>query len=256
MIDSKAVVSSDAQLDDDVRIDAFAVIEPGVAIGRGSWIGNHSVVRRGTTIGENNRIHEHVSLGGAPQSTRYQDEPTELIIGNGNVIREFVTMNRGTVDDGGVTRIGDGNFLMAYVHIAHDCTIGDGAIFTNATSLAGHVEVADYAFFGGFTMIHQRCRVGTCCMTGINTVSRQDVPPYVTISGNPAKAVAVNSVGMRRRGIDDDAIGHVKQVYREVFRRRRSISDVYDELLERIDGCKQAVHLLDFLAASSRGFVR
>ncbi len=256
MIDPKAVVSKDARLGEGVRIDAYAIVEPNVEIGESSWVGNHAVIRSGTRIGKANLIHDHVSLGGAPQSIHYQDEPTELHLGDNNVVREFASFHRGLVDYGGVTRIGSDNFFMAYVHIAHDCKIGDHSTFTNGTSLAGHVEVGDHAVLGGFTMIHQRCRVGSYCMTGINTVARQDIPPYVMVAGNPAKAVAINSIGLRRNEFDETAIDNLKCAYQAIFRMRVPISGVRQGPLANIGKCAHTEHMLDFLNSSKRGFVR
>ena len=256
MIDSKAVVADRAQLGSDVKVDAFAVIEDDVSIGSGSWVGANSIIKSGTRIGENNHIHEFVSLGGTPQSTHYKGEPTELVIGDGNIFREYASLHRGTVDGGGVTRVGNDNFLMAYTHIAHDCQIGNSTIFTNGTNIAGHVEVEDFAFFGGFTLIHQRCRIGTFCMTGINTILRQDVPPYVTVTGSPAKAVSINAIGLRRRGVDESAIKELKRIYRWIFREGMSISKVSDRIQAGEMVSAEVKRLISFIVESERGFVR
>ena len=256
MIDSTALVASNVKIGKNVRIDACVTVEDDVEIGSNTHIGSHSVIRSHTTIGENNRIHEFAVVGGEPQSIHYRGEETRLEIGNNNTIREFVTINRGTVQDRGITTIGNENYLMAYVHVGHDCEIGNHCIFVNGTNIAGHVSVGDYAFLSGFTMIHQNCRIGTHCMSGINTVLRQDVAPFVTVSGNPARAVSINSRGLSRRGITKQTIAALNKVFKLFFRQKIKLDDLRQMLDD--DSCKDACvqTLLDFLQSTERGVVR
>ena len=200
MIHPTAVIDASAELGADVSVGAYSVIGPDVTIGARTVIGPHVVINGPTRIGEDNRIHQFASLGDAPQDKKYADEPTRLEIGDRNTIREFVTFNRGTVQDEGVTRIGDDNWIMAYVHIAHDCRIGNQAIMANNASLAGHVTVGDYAILGGFTLIHQFCTIGAHALTAFGSHVSMDVPPYVTVGGTPARAHGLNMEGLRRRG--------------------------------------------------------
>ncbi len=256
MIDPTALVASDVKIGDNVRIDAYVTVEDDVEIGDNSHIGSHSVIRSHTQIGEGNRIHEFAVIGGEPQSVHYRGEVTRLKIGNNNIIREFVTINRGTAQDRSITTIGNDNYFMAYVHVGHDCTIGNDCVLVNGTNIAGHVSVGHYAFLSGFTMIHQSCRIGAHCMTGINTVLRQDVAPFVTVSGNPARSVAINSRGLSRRGISQQSISALNRVFKLFFRKNVNL----DKLLETLDKdtsedvCVQI--LLDFLNSTERGVVR
>jgi len=181
MIHPSAIIDSKAKIADDVTIGPFSVIGPNVEIGEGTEIASHVVIEGHTKIGKNNRIFQYASIGGEPQSIAYKGEPTEVVIGDNNIFREFVTVNRGTVIDEGITSIGNDNFLMAYVHIAHDCRLGNNTIFANCASLAGHVHVGDFVIMGGFSLVHQFCRVGAHCITGIGAVCIQDVPPYTFI---------------------------------------------------------------------------
>ena len=217
MISSNAIVSAGAKIGNHVKVDPFAVVEDNVEIGDNCWIGSHSVIRSHSVIGANNRIHEHVVLGGDPQSVLYKGESTTLVIGDNNTIREFVTISRGTMQGHGTTTVGNENDVMAYCHIAHDCIITNHCTFANGTSMAGHVTVDDYAVLGGFTMIHQHCRIGTSCMTGINSVLRQDVPPYVMVNGNPASVAALNSRGLKRRQFNDESMAALKKVFHLYF---------------------------------------
>ena len=256
MIDSTALVASNVRIGKNVRIDAYATVEDYVEIGPNTHIGSHSVIRSNTIIGEHNRVHEFAVIGGEPQSVQYHGEVTRLEIGNNNTIREFVTINRGTEQDRGITTIGNENYLMAYVHVGHDCEIGNHCIFVNGTNIAGHVSVGDYAFLSGFTMIHQNCRIGTHCMSGINTVLRQDVAPFVTVSGNPARAVSINSRGLSRRGITKQTIAALNKVFKLFFRQKIKLDDLRQMLDD--DSCKDACvqTLLEFLKSTERGVVR
>jgi UDP-N-acetylglucosamine acyltransferase len=259
-IHPSALVDAQARLGDDVEVGAYAVIGPHVQIGEGTRIGPHAVIEGHTTIGRDNRIFQFCSIGGAPQDKKYAGEPTRLEIGDGNTIREFCTLNTGTVQDGGVTRVGDDNWIMAYVHIAHDCRVGSHTIIANAVQLGGHVQLGDWAFLGGLSGVHQFVRVGAHAMTGFQTRLSQDLPPYVTASGNPAEAQGINAEGLKRRDFSAERIDVVKQMHRLLYRKSLRL----DEALQQIEALRGAhapseadiALMLDFLAAAPRGIVR
>lgn len=259
-IHATALVDAQAQLADDVQVGAYAVIGPHVRIGAGSRIGAHCVVEGHTRIGARNEIFQFASIGGAPQDKKYRGEPTRLEIGDGNTIREFVTINTGTVQDAGLTRLGDDNWIMAYVHIAHDCQIGSHTIIANATQLGGHVRLGDWVFLGGLSGVHQFVRVGPHAMTGFQTRLAQDLPPFVTAAGNPAQATGINAEGLRRRGYSAERIAQVKRVHRALYRQgltlavaREAIAALGGSLPE---GDADLALVLDFLANADRGIVR
>lgn len=256
MIDPTALVASDAKIGDNVRIDAYVTVEDDVEIGDNSHIGSHSVIRSHTQIGKANRIHEFAVIGGEPQSIHYGGEVTRLKIGDNNTIREYVTISRGMAQDRGVTTIGNNNYLMAYVHVGHDCEIGNNCVFVNGTNIAGHVTVGHFAFLSGFTMIHQNCRIGAHCMTGINTVLRQDVAPFVTVSGNPARSVSINSRGLSRRGISQQSIAILNKLFKLYFRKNVNLDKLIQTLDEEITEDSYAQILIDFLKSTERGVVR
>ena len=256
MIDPRAVVASNAKIGQNSIVDAFAIIEDDVEIGPGSWIGSHSVIRSHTEIGSGNRIHEFAVIGGEPQSFHYAGEPTKLKIGNNNIIREFVTISRGTSAGREATRIGDDNMLMAYSHIAHDCEVGSNCILANGSSLAGHVTVGNYAFLGGFTMVHQNCRIGSYSMTGINTVLRQDVAPYLMVTGNPAQVMSINTRGLKRNGFNPQSISALKKVFKLYFRDKVGVETLRNELDEQVREDNHVIDLIEFLACTERGVVR
>ncbi len=255
-----ALIDAKAELGNDVEVGAYAVIGPHVRIGEGTAIGAHTVVEGHTTIGRDNRIFQSASIGGAPQDKKYGGEPTRLEIGHGNTIREFCTLNTGTVQDAGVTRVGDDNWIMAYVHIAHDCQLGSHTIIANAVQLGGHVHLGDWAFLGGLSGVHQFVRVGAHAMTGFQTRLSQDLPPYVTASGNPAQAQGINQEGLKRRGFDAARIDTIKQLHRLLYRSGLRL----DEAVQRIAALRTEQPrsdadiglMLDFLAAAARGIVR
>ena len=208
MISPHAIIKPGAQVGENVSVGPFSIIDENVVIDDGTTIGPHVTISGHTRIGANNRIYQFSSIGESPQSLSYKGEPTELHIGDNNTIREFCSLNTGTVDGGGVTRIGNDNFLMAYVHIAHDCILGDHIIFANGASLAGHVIIGDYTILGGFTLIHQFCHVGAHVMTGIGTVSFKDIPPFVKVAGNTASPYGLNVKGLQRRGFTEGLASH------------------------------------------------
>ena len=256
MIHSTAIVDPSAQLAADVDVGPYAVIGQGVYVDTGTRIGAHTMICGPTRIGKNNHIYNHVSLGEAPQDKKYSGEPTSLEIGDGNTIREFCTLNRGTIQDVGVTRIGDHNWLMAYVHVAHDCQIGDNIVFANSAQLAGHVHVGDHAILGGFTGVHQFVHIGAHSFMGIATILTQDVPTYVTVAGNPAKPFGINSEGLRRRGFSSDAIAMIKRAYKTLYRTGLSFDEAKAEIAAQANSCPELKLLSDFLNASTRGIVR
>ncbi|HAA35302.1 MAG TPA: acyl-[acyl-carrier-protein]--UDP-N-acetylglucosamine O-acyltransferase [Gammaproteobacteria bacterium] len=257
MISDRAVIDPGAHLEEDVEIGPFCVIEGDVAIGRGTRIGSHVVIRSGTEIGRNNRIYSFASIGEDPQFAGYAGEPTRLEIGDANVIREYATLNRGSTSDRGtgVTRIGNNNFLMAYSHIAHDSTLGDHIIFANGASLAGHVEVGDFAILGGFTLVHQFCRVGPHSLTGIGTVCLQDVAPYLIVAGSPAKTYGINVRGLRRRDFGDEVIAELREIYKQKF-RGKTVSTNITPSEPGQSFSPESVQLLEFLSQSQRGVIR
>ena len=256
MIHPTAIVENTAELAADVEIGPYAVIGAQVLVDSGTKIGAHTVIGGPTRIGKNNHIFSHISLGQAPQDKKYQGEPTALEIGDGNTIREFCTINRGTAQDVGVTRIGNNNWIMAYVHIAHDCQIGDNIIFANSVQLAGHVHIGDYAILGGFTGVHQFVHIGAHSFMGIATILTQDVPTYITVSGNPAKPFGINSEGLSRRGFSAESIAHIKRAYKTLYRNGLGFEEAKSQIAAQISECPELKLLSDFLTSSTRGIVR
>ena len=259
-IHATALVDPKAELAENVTVGPYAVIGPHVRIGEGSSIGAHGVVEGHTTIGRDNRIFQFTSIGGAPQDKKYAGEPTRLVIGDGNTLREFVTINTGTVQDAGLTVLGDDNWIMAYVHIAHDCQVGSHTIIANATQLGGHVHLGDWAFLGGLSGVHQFVRVGAHAMTGFQTRLSQDLPPYVTAAGNPAAATGINAEGLRRRGFTPERIAQVKQMHKLLYRQGLTLAagiTAIEALRGQLAGSEADLALmLDFLALAERGIVR
>ena len=255
-----ALIDPQAELASDVSVGAYSVIGPHVRIGSGTQIGPHCVVEGHTTLGQNNQIFQFASIGAAPQDKKYRGEPTRLEIGDGNTIREFVTLNTGTVQDLGVTQIGNDNWIMAYVHIAHDCQLGSHIIMANAATLGGHVHLGDWVFVGGLTGIHQFVRVGAHAMTGFQTRLSQDLPPFVTAAGNPAEAQSINAEGLKRRGYSPERIGVIKQMYRLLYRRGLTLEAArqqIDALVGELTEADADIALMqEFLASATRGIVR
>jgi len=260
LIHASAIVDPAAELDSSVSVGAYSVIGPGVKIGSGTTIGAHVVIEGPTTIGRDNRIFQFASLGAAPQDMKYRGEPTELRIGDRNTIREFCTFNRGTSQDAGVTRVGDDNWIMAYVHIAHDVQVGCRTILANNATLAGHVHIGDWVIVGGLTGVHQFTRVGAHALLGFQSHVSQDVPPFMLVSGNPLTVHGFNIEGLRRRGFSRERIGQVKQMHRLLYRDGLKLDDArarIEALLGAVpDGDVDIRALLDFLASATRGIVR
>ena len=251
-----AIIDPGARIADGVEIGPYTVIGEHVEIGAHCRIGAHAVITGHTRIGARNHIFHSVSLGEAPQDKKYHGEATRLEIGDDNTIREFCTFNRGTAQDAGVTRVGDGNWIMAYVHLAHDCQVGNHTIFANNAQLAGHVHIGDYAVLGGFTGVHQFCRVGTHSITAIGAVVLQDVPPYIIASGNAAKPYGINAEGLRRRGFSADTINRLKRAYRTLYKSGLTLHEAQQELEQQTAACPEVGALVTFLTASTRGIVR
>jgi UDP-N-acetylglucosamine acyltransferase len=256
VIHGTAVVDASARLAPDVRVGPFTVIGPEVEIASGTWIGPHVVINGPTRIGRDNRIFQFASVGEAPQDLKYAGEPTRLEIGDRNTIRECCTIHRGTPGGGGVTRMGDDNLLMAYVHVAHDCQVGNKTIFANNSSLAGHVHVGDQAILGGFTLVHQFCHVGAHCMTGINTVTFKDIPPYLMVGGNTAEPHGLNLRGLKRRGFSEEAIAALKDAYRIVYRDGKTLEQALTALAPLAARVPEVATFADFIRASGRGIIR
>lgn len=259
-IHATAIVDPKASIDPTVEIGPYAVVGPDVVIGRGTKIGAHVVIAGHTSIGCDNVFHPFSSIGGAPQDKKYAGEPTRLEIGDRNTIREFCTFNLGTAQDEGVTRIGDDNWIMAYVHLAHDCRVGNRTIFANNAQLAGHVHVGDWVILGGFTNVHQFCRIGDHAMTGMSTSLTQDVPPYVLLNGNPAAAHGINAEGLRRRGFSAEQISALRQAYKLLYKSGMTLTEAKTALgqleAERPDAAEQVCVLRRFLDTTTRGIVR
>lgn len=251
-----AIVDSKAELDSTVEVGAYSVIEANVRIDSGTSIGSHVVIKGPTTIGKNNRIFQFSSLGEMPQDKKYDGELTTLEIGDSNTIREFCTFNRGTIQDKGATRLGNHNWVMAYVHIAHDCQIGNNTIFANNSSLAGHVDVADFAILGGFTLVHQFCKIGAHVITAVGSVVFKDIPPYVTAAGYDAKPHGINAEGLKRRGFSSDAVMNIKRAYKTLYRNSLTLDEAKQQLRLQQEKCPEIGLLLEFLNTSTRGIIR
>jgi UDP-N-acetylglucosamine acyltransferase len=254
MIHPTAIVHG--RLAPDVEVGPYSVIGAEVEVGEGSWIGAHVVLDGHLRVGRRNRIFHFASLGAPPQDKKYAGEDTAVEIGDGNTIREYVTINRGTALDAGVTRVGNDNWIMAYVHFAHDCQIGSNTIFANACQLAGHVTVGDWAIFGATTLVHQFVHIGAHAFTGMGTYLPQDLPPYVTAAGNMARPYGINSEGLKRRGFSPEAINGLKRAYRTLYRRGLGLDEARRELESQVAECPQVAHLLEFIARTKRGIIR
>jgi UDP-N-acetylglucosamine acyltransferase len=255
-IHPSALVHPAARLAADVEVGPYAIIGGEAEIGEGSWIGAHVVIDGRVRIGRRNRIFHFASVGAPPQDKKYKGEPTSVEIGDDNTIREYVTINRGTVQDIGVTRIGNENWIMAYVHFAHDCHVGNKTIFANCTQLAGHVVVEDWVIFGATTLVHQFVRVGAHAFTGMGSFVSQDVPPYVMAAGHMASPYGINSEGLKRRGFAPQTIQGLKRAYRTLYRSGLSLEEAKRQLEAQAQSCPEIKPILEFLAISKRGIAR
>ena len=261
-IHATAIVDPAAELDSTVSVGPYTLIGPHVRVGAGTTIGPHCVIEGHTTIGRDNRIFQFNSLGAIPQDKKYAGEPCELVIGERNTIREFCTFNIGSPGDAGVTRVGDDNWLMAYVHLAHDCVVGNNTIFANNSQLAGHVHVGDWAILGGFTVVHQFVKIGAHSMTALCTVLLADVPPFVMCQGQPAQARSMNYEGLRRRGFSPDRIAAVKAMHKALYREGLSLQASRERIADLVKNSPESTPdvqmMLSFLDQTSpqRGIVR
>ena len=257
MIHATAIVHPDARIGADVAIGPYAIIGEHVELGDGTQVGAHTVITGHTRIGKKNQIFQFASVGEIPQDKKYANEPTRLEIGDGNTIREFCTLNIGTAQGGGVTRIGSDNWIMAYVHIAHDCIVGDHTILANNTALAGHVEVDDHAILGGFTGVHQFCKVGAHVMTAVGMVIFKEVPSYVMASGSDgAEPHGLNTEGLKRRGYSAESLAALKQAYKTLYKSGLTLEEAKQVLAVQAQSEPAVQVLLDFLGRSTRGIIR
>ena len=256
MIHPTAIVNSKANLDSSVKVGPYSIIDADVSIGAGSVIGNHVTITGNTKIGKNNYIYHYSSIGESPQDKKYNQEKTFLEIGDNNTIREFCTFNRGTAQDQSLTKIGNDNWIMAYVHLAHDCEIKNHTILANNTSLAGHVTIDDYAILGGFTLVHQFCKIGSHIITAVNTVVFKDIPPYIIAAGYDAKPNGINVEGLKRRGFDPKIITKIKEAYKILYRKGLSLNEAEAQIKLLSKDTKELNLYTDFIAKSTRGIIR
>ena len=256
MIHATAVIDAQASVHESCEIGPYCVIGSDVTVGAGTVLGPHVVINGPTVIGENNKIFQFASIGEDPQDLKFDGEHSRLEIGDRNKIREFVTIHRGTTGGGGVTRIGSDNLLMAYVHVAHDCLVGNNTVFANSASLAGHVSVGDYAILGGFSLVHQFSRVGAHSFSGMGSVINKDVPPYVLVSGHYAEAIGINKEGLKRRGFSVEEISAIRKVFVALVKRKGVKSDeVYSEVDEVAKNYPRVLEFVEFVKNGTRGTV-
>ena len=256
MIDARAVVSPEARLAADVSVGPFSVIGPKVEIGPRTIVGPHAVINGPTVIGADNHVFQFASIGDAPQDKKYRGEPTRLVIGDRNVFREYVTVNRGTAHDKGVTTVGDDNLFMATAHVAHDCVVGSNTVFANGAALAGHVEIGDWVIIGGLAAVHQFTRIGAHAFLSGGAMVRRDVPPYVMVAGDPADPQGVNAEGLKRRGFTEDQIRAIREAYRTLYRSDLRLTEALERLEPLAAERPELRVFVDFIRASSRSIVR
>lgn len=256
MIHSTALIHPSAKLADNVEVGAYSIIGEHVEVGAGTTVGPHVVIEGRTRIGKNNRIFQFCSLGGIPQDKKYAGEPTRLEIGDNNTIRECCTFNIGTVQDGGVTRFGNNNWVMAYAHVAHDCQIGNDIVLANSVQLAGHVHVDDYAILGAFVGAHQFCKVGAHAMVGAGSLLFQDLPPYMLVGGNPATPHGINSEGLKRRGFSSETIMAIKRAYKTLYKSGLPLEQAKGEIGAQAAQYPELNLLTEFLSRATRGIIR
>ena len=256
MIHSTAFIDPTAKLADSVEVGAYSIVGANVEIGENTWVGPHVVIQGPTKIGRENKIFQFSSIGEVPQDKKFHGETSYLEIGDRNTIREFVTINRGTEDGGGTTRIGNDNWLMAYIHIAHDCIVGNHTTFANNASLAGHVVIDDHAILGGFTLVHQFCKIGQHAFCGMGSAISKDVPPYMMVNGSPAQAHGLNSEGIKRKGFSKEAMKALRDAYKIIYRSKLTIEEAKQQLKPLADAHPEVKSMLDFLNESQRGILR
>jgi UDP-N-acetylglucosamine acyltransferase len=262
-IHASAVIDSKAELASDVEIGPYSVIGPNVKIGAGTKVGSHTVIEGHTTIGIDNHFAHFAAIGGVPQDMKYRGEPTQLVIGDRNTIREFTTIHTGTIQDGGVTRLGNDNWIMAYVHIAHDCQVGNNTIFASNAQIAGHVHVEDWAILGGMSGVHQFVRIGQHAMLGGASALVQDVPPFVMAAGDKASPHGINVEGLKRRGFSNETITALRQAYKTLYKDGLSFEDAKVAIYKMVEAhatdaatAEKLKLFHDFIAASTRGIIR
>src|SRR6056300_353514 len=251
---STAIIEDGADIHPSVNIGPYSIIKKNVSIGENTIIGSHVVIDGVTTIGKNNHIFSHNSIGQAPQDKKYNKEETKLRIGDSNTIREFCTINTGTVQDNGITQIGSNNWIMAYVHIAHDCVIANNIIMANNSSLAGHVEIGDYAILGGFTLVHQFCKIGSHIMSAVGTKVFKDIPDFLMVHGEKASPSGLNIEGLKRRNFSLDDLSEIKKAYKIIYRENNTVDEAL-EILSQSNN-KHIIKLSKFIKSSQRGIVR
>jgi len=256
MIDQRAVISAGARVAADAEVGPYAVIGADVTIGPRTWIGPHALIVGHTTVGEDNKIFQFASIGEAPQDKKYLGEPTRLVIGDRNVIREYCTISRGTILDQGITRIGSDNLFMAYTHVAHDCVIGDNVIMVNLAMIAGHVQLGDWAILSGYVAVHQHCKIGAHAFIANNAGVTRDVPPYVMAVGNPAVPHSINSEGLKRRGFTTDQIRNLRNAYRILYRSDLPLAAAVEQLGTLVATQPELQPLLEFIGTSERSLIR
>lgn len=256
MIDARAVVSPQAELAADVEVGPFAVIGPGARIGARTRIGSHALITGFASLGADNKVFPFASIGEAPQDLKYNDEPTRLEIGDRNVFREFCTVNRGTAQGGGVTRLGDDNLMMAYSHVAHDCQVGSKIVMANCAALGGHVHLGDWVIMAGYSGVHQFCKIGAHAFLANNAAVTRDVPPFIMVAGQPAKPHSINSEGLKRRGFSEEQIRVLRDAYRTLYRRELPLAEAVKELTALARKHSVVQPLVDFIGAATRGLVR
>ena len=255
-IDPRASVSPGAELADDVEVGAFAVIGPDVVIGAGTKIAPHAMVMGPTVLGRNNHVFQFASVGEAPQDLKYKGEPTRLEVGDNNVFRECTTIHRGTVTGHAVTRIGSHCLFMAYSHVAHDCIVGDRCVLSNATALAGHVELGDFVILSGYAGIHQFCKVGAHAFLANNAAVTRDVPPFLMVAGSPAEPKGINAEGLKRRGFTPEQVANIKQAYRILYRSKLKLTEATEQLTEFARTAPEVQPFVDFLPRITRSLIR
>lgn len=256
MIHKLALIDPQAKIGENVHIGPWTLIGPGVEIGDGTWVGSHVVIQGPTHIGKDNKIYQFASIGEASQDKKYKGEPTRLTIGDRNIFREACTVHRGTLHGRQQTLIGNDNLFMAYTHVAHDCIVGNHVIFSNNASIAGHVTIGDYACLGGMVGVHQFCAMGESSFAAGGAIIYKDVPPYITVSGYPAEAHGLNTVGLDRRGFNSETMSALRRAYKIIFRQSATLQEAMTELKNMMKNIPEITSLVDFLSSSSRGIVR
>jgi UDP-N-acetylglucosamine acyltransferase len=251
-----AIIDAAAKLAGDVTVGPFAVVGAEVEIGAGCTVGPHALIEGPTRLGRGNRIGAYASIGSDPQDKKYRGERSELVIGDGNTFREFVTVNRGTAEGGGATRIGDDNWVMAYVHIAHDCIVGSHTVLANNSTLAGHVEVGDHVVLGGFAGVHQFCKIGAHAFAAMYSAINRDVPPFIYVAGQFAVPRGVNAEGLKRRGFDATRISAIKRAYRTLYLSHKTLDEARTALAEQAESCDDVRAFVEFIDRSERALVR